>query len=217
MQTIGDFLKQLRLNEKLNLREAGEKSGLSHSYIRYLEIGERPGSDKPINPTPETLRKLASAYNYPYIDLLEKAGYVEEFSEERKEKSNQITMESFIDLWFDPVLAGLTYKDGQDHFHDYILQDMATIKKKYDHLFEGGDVTPSSFLGAMDRCKNVIQKFNLYNDVGQLTWKINNKEEKLEETLKHPVLSFDNVFLTDQEKEEIHTLIGNYLKKERGE
>ena len=62
----------------MTFREAAERSGLSHSYIRYLEMGKRPGSNTPINPTPETLESLSKAYNYPYKDLMIKAGYIKE-------------------------------------------------------------------------------------------------------------------------------------------
>jgi transcriptional regulator with XRE-family HTH domain len=73
---IGEFLKELRTEKGLKFREAAEKSGLSHSYIRYIEIGKRPGSGTPINPTPDTLKRLADAYDYPYEKLLEIAGYL---------------------------------------------------------------------------------------------------------------------------------------------
>lgn len=76
MEKIGEFLKKLRTEKKLSFREASDKSGLSHSYIRYLEAGKRPGSNTPINPTPDTLKKLADAYKHPYEDLMMIAGYI---------------------------------------------------------------------------------------------------------------------------------------------
>lgn len=74
MSEIGKLLKMLRGD--MTFREAAEKSGLSHSYIRYIENGKRPGSETPINPSPETLKALSKAYNYPYEELMEKAGYL---------------------------------------------------------------------------------------------------------------------------------------------
>lgn len=73
MSELGDFLKQLRGG--MTYREAAERSGLSHAYIRYLEIGKRPGSNTPINPSPEMLKGLAKAYNHSYKDLMKRAGY----------------------------------------------------------------------------------------------------------------------------------------------
>jgi len=66
----------------MTFREAAERSGLSHAYIRYLEIGKRPGTNTPINPSPEMLRGLAKAYNHPYKDLMVRAGYSYEEKDE---------------------------------------------------------------------------------------------------------------------------------------
>lgn len=68
----------------MTYREAAERSGLSHAYIRYLEIGKRPGSNTPINPSPEMLKGLAKAYNHPYADLMRRAGYAYDESEEHE-------------------------------------------------------------------------------------------------------------------------------------
>lgn len=91
---IGNFLKELR--GKMSLREASERSGLSHSYIRYLEIGKRPGSNTPINPTPETLKALAKAYDYPYNELMEVAGYIDETPSHKTHLDQQHPDESFF-------------------------------------------------------------------------------------------------------------------------
>jgi transcriptional regulator with XRE-family HTH domain len=70
---LGSFLRKLR--GKMTFREAAERSGLSHAYIRYLEIGKRPGTNTPINPSPEMLKGLSKAYNHSYKDLMVRAGY----------------------------------------------------------------------------------------------------------------------------------------------
>ncbi|MGM0776960.1 MAG: helix-turn-helix domain-containing protein [Bacillota bacterium] len=92
MSKIGTLLRQLRVENNLSYREASELSGLSHSYIRYIEIGKRPGSDTPISPTPDTLKALAKAYKYDYDELLKAAGYLddnkEEKSDDEKKKAN---------------------------------------------------------------------------------------------------------------------------------
>ncbi|CAH1225408.1 hypothetical protein PAECIP111891_05804 [Paenibacillus allorhizoplanae] len=75
---FGKFLETLR--GKASLRKAANKSGLSHAYIRDLELGRNRTTNDVIKPSPETLRKLAQAYQYPYTDLLKKAGYLEETS-----------------------------------------------------------------------------------------------------------------------------------------
>lgn len=76
---LGEFLEKLR--GKMSLREASKRSGLSHTYIRDLELGVNRVTKTPIQPTPETLRKLADAYDYSYDILMKKAGYIEDNKE----------------------------------------------------------------------------------------------------------------------------------------
>lgn len=71
---FGHFMRKLR--GQLTLREAAEKSGLSYTYISIIEKGSRPGSNKPLKVTPDSLQKLAKAYEHSYEDLLLKAGYL---------------------------------------------------------------------------------------------------------------------------------------------
>ena len=91
MDELGKFLKQLRGG--MTFREAAERSGLSHAYIRYLEIGKRPGTNTPINPSPEMLKGLAKAYNHSFKDLMIRAGYsyedIESASIEETESDEQ--------------------------------------------------------------------------------------------------------------------------------
>lgn len=83
MSDINKFLKELRERRNLTLRIAAEKSGLSHSYISSLENGKHPQTKAPINPSPESLKKLADAYNYSYEELMRIAGYIENKAEEK--------------------------------------------------------------------------------------------------------------------------------------
>ncbi|SDN29877.1 Transcriptional regulator, contains XRE-family HTH domain [Paenibacillus sp. yr247] len=75
---FGKFLETLR--GKMSLRKVASKCGLSHAYIRDLELGRNRTTNDVIKPSPDTLRKLSQAYQYPYTDLLMKAGYLEEAS-----------------------------------------------------------------------------------------------------------------------------------------
>lgn len=76
MSEINEFLKALRERRKLTLREAADRSGLSHSYISSLENGRHPKTKAPINPSPESLERLSEAYNYDYELLMKIAGYI---------------------------------------------------------------------------------------------------------------------------------------------
>lgn len=71
---IGEYLRMVR--GKMSLREAATKSGLSHSFIHNLERGTHPINGRRLKPRPESLQKLAQAYNHPYNDLMQKAGFL---------------------------------------------------------------------------------------------------------------------------------------------
>jgi transcriptional regulator with XRE-family HTH domain len=75
LEGFGKFLESLR--GKMSLREAAHKSGLSHAYIRDLELERNRSTNEKIKPSPVTLKKLSDAYNYSYTELMDKAGYLE--------------------------------------------------------------------------------------------------------------------------------------------
>ena len=84
---IGQFLKKIRDDLGYSLREAAKRSGLSHSYIDAIEKGKHPKTKAPVKPSPDTLKALAKAYDYPYEELLKVAGIIEE-----NEKTGHETM-----------------------------------------------------------------------------------------------------------------------------
>lgn len=82
MDEIGNLLRELRSEE--SLREASKRIGISHTYLDTIEKGQDKRSGKPVKPTPDTLKLISEAYNYPYIDLLKLAGYIDEAEEEEE-------------------------------------------------------------------------------------------------------------------------------------
>ncbi|WP_339198481.1 helix-turn-helix domain-containing protein [Paenibacillus sp. FSL P4-0176] len=74
---LGELLKELRSKKGWSLRKAGEESGVSYSYISMLEKGLHSSTEKNSKVSPEQLKKLADAYEYPYNMLMIKAGYTE--------------------------------------------------------------------------------------------------------------------------------------------
>ncbi|SDY22217.1 helix-turn-helix domain-containing protein [Thermoactinomyces sp. DSM 45892] len=82
---LGELLRQLR--GKRSLRDVAKETGLSHSYIRDMEVGIRQTTGSPLKPSPEALKKLSNAFHYPYDVLLKMAGYLpDEFDSERIEE-----------------------------------------------------------------------------------------------------------------------------------
>ena len=70
-QSLGEFLRTIRLSMPMTLREAEDASGVSNSYLSQLEQG------KILKPSPHFLHKLAVAYGVSHEALMEKAGYVD--------------------------------------------------------------------------------------------------------------------------------------------
>lgn len=68
---FGKFLKKLRIDRSLKLRQVEMYSGVSNSYLSQLENGKRG------IPSPEILYKLAPVYKIPYKELMLAAGHLD--------------------------------------------------------------------------------------------------------------------------------------------
>ena len=71
MNELGDYLRELRKQKHVSLRQAQNLSGASGSYLSQVEQGKR-------QPSADLLRKIAPAYGTSVRDLLTKAGYLDE-------------------------------------------------------------------------------------------------------------------------------------------
>lgn len=73
MQEInfGRYIKSLREDRGLTLRQVQSQSGVSDSYLSQLEKGQRG------TPSPEFIKKLATGYDVPYEEMLVAAGYLQ--------------------------------------------------------------------------------------------------------------------------------------------
>ncbi len=65
-QYFGDFVRKLRKDRKLTLREVEEKAKISNAYLSQVECGERG------TPTMKILVKLAKVYGVPVSALSSK-------------------------------------------------------------------------------------------------------------------------------------------------
>ena len=85
MDDFGRYLRRLRQERDLTLKQVQLASGVSNAYISQLERGRRK------SPHPDILKGLAKAYGVPVEDLLRAAGYLGEASSELtlREKTEQ--------------------------------------------------------------------------------------------------------------------------------
>lgn len=69
-EELGRYLKNIRDNKSLSLREVNKITDISYTHLNMIENGKR-------NVTPALLKSLANLYNVDYLDLYEKAGYID--------------------------------------------------------------------------------------------------------------------------------------------
>lgn len=74
IKTIGQRIRNYRLQQKLSQEKLAELSGCHHTYIGQIERGEK-------NATIESISKISSALNIPLSKLFEN---LEEYSDESR-------------------------------------------------------------------------------------------------------------------------------------
>jgi transcriptional regulator with XRE-family HTH domain len=98
-QSFGEYLRALREEQRLSIREVERLSGVSSSYLGLIERGQRPV------PGAEILKRLAPVYDVPVRDLLNAAGYL-------KEEKVSLSEEEEVELAFKYVMSDPRYKSG---------------------------------------------------------------------------------------------------------
>lgn len=98
-ENFGDYLRNLRVEKRLSLREVEQQSGVSNSYLGLIERGQRP------TPGADILKKLAPVYDVPVRDLLKAAGYL-------KDEGVSLSENDEIDMAFNYVMNDPRYKSG---------------------------------------------------------------------------------------------------------
>lgn len=137
-QELGEYLKNARNLKGLSLREVNKLTDISYSHLNMIENGKR-------NVTPALLRNLAKLYGLDYIDLYEKAGYIDLIEDENKtllKKIGAIPLSEIATTKI-PVLgtvkAGYSYL-AQENIIDYIAFKVdGTDKENYYALNIVGD------------------------------------------------------------------------------
>lgn len=76
MSDLAKLFREIRLSKNWSIRKAAKNIGISYSYLSILEKGKDPRTGKDSNPKPEMLKIISKAYNYPYEELMKKAGYL---------------------------------------------------------------------------------------------------------------------------------------------
>ena len=150
---LGEYLKNIRESKNISLREVEKLTEIGYSHLSMIENGKR-------NVTPALLKNLANVYHINYIDLYEKAGYLDLAEYERKETSAKCilpllgTVKAGYDYlaqenWIGTVeVDNNLIKDGSEYFAlnvkgdsmfpVLIEGDIVIVRKQED--FENGDI-----------------------------------------------------------------------------
>jgi len=99
VDNFGEYLRGLRIEKRLSLREVEKMSGVSNSYLGLIERGQRP------IPGADILKKLAPVYDVPVRDLLNAAGYL-------KDEDITLTEDDEVEMAFNYVMNDPRYKSG---------------------------------------------------------------------------------------------------------
>lgn len=67
---LGEFIKKVRAEKDLTLRDLSNLTGLSHAYLHNLESGIDPRTGKPLSPTLASLEKLATGLDVPLEQII---------------------------------------------------------------------------------------------------------------------------------------------------
>lgn len=131
-QELGAYLKQLRLDKKLTIRQLEKMSGVSNAYISQLE------NDKRGLPTPDVLKKLHEPLGVGYDELMEKAGYIS--AETRQELlpetiqtiKNYDVLNELISNAADIFVGSVTNEDGilKRKFRQYLLDEAPELTEE---------------------------------------------------------------------------------------
>jgi len=80
MPRFGEYLKLLREEQRMSLRDVERRTGVSNAYLGQIELGKRPP------PHPNILKKLAPLYSVSVYELMVAAGYLDEAQSQMKYK-----------------------------------------------------------------------------------------------------------------------------------
>lgn len=87
---LGQYLRKIREDKGYSYRQASDVTGISHSYIKNVENGIDPRSQKEIIIQTDKLQKFARGYEIPYETLLEKAGIVKKAQPEISDEERNV-------------------------------------------------------------------------------------------------------------------------------
>lgn len=166
---LGSYLKLVRESLGYSTRDVNKLCEISQSYLSLVENGKR-------KPSAIVLKKLAPIYSLDYIELYEKAGYIDLIENEKvQELKGSISLK---ELFKDKVPLLGTVKAGYNYLaNENIIDYIAINFKKEDYDYYGLKIVGDSMETIMsDGDYVVIQKQNEFNSGDYCVVLINGEE-----------------------------------------
>lgn len=120
-EELGKYLKKARDLKGISLREVDKQTGISYTHLNMIENGKR-------NVTPALLRNLAQLYDINYLDLYEKAGYIDLIENEKAEMLKKIGAIPLSDIETVKIPILGTVKAGYDYLAQENIIDYIAFK-----------------------------------------------------------------------------------------
>lgn len=99
MEKFGPYMRKLRKQKGLTLKEVEKAARVSNSFLSQVERGVRNP------PKPDILNRLARAYSVPAQNLMEAAGYIKSNPNEMRERER-------VELAYQHVITDPNYSQG---------------------------------------------------------------------------------------------------------
>lgn len=150
---MGEYLEKIRKQKYLSLRQVDYLCNVSYSHLSMIEKGHRKA-------LPLTLKELAKVYNVDYIDLLEKAGYIDLAQKEKIDTISPSTSSEI--LVYGTIPAGIPMEMIEDIIDtEEISTKLLKGEKQYFGLRIKGDSMYPEYLDGdtiilqkVDDCEN---------------------------------------------------------------
>lgn len=192
--SFGEYLRELR--GKDSLREAAEKTNLSHTYIRDLELGNKT------DPSHDTLAKIAKAYGVSYGELSSKKFHAIDHPEWIKKfgpiNKTPIETLAYFDLF-----------DQEGNIRDEFLEEIIILINRYGlnvPIQDNGSITYDEFLKALE-VKGSIVIDEVRSELEDMVFESFRNQDDLVNILKREEITYKGHSITEAHRQ----LITAYL------
>lgn len=114
---FGEYIKNIRIEKGLSLREAATLLSISHSYLNKLEKGLDIRNNNPSKPNPEIIKVIASKYSLDYNYLMKLCGYLNDDEEVRERDISKLLEKTMSEIG---ELEGLMFQGEPIDYNDFL-------------------------------------------------------------------------------------------------